>query len=111
MQREANVSEALVSFLNLDGKLGDDRKSPSCVNVAARTSEPTLSPMGISLDDTKLDPSDRQALTPGFKTALRRLHVNLGHSTNDDLTDQVLGSERKYSCGTTSREMSAMFNM
>ena len=42
--------------------------------------------MGISFDDTKLDPSDRQALTPGIKTALRRLHVNLGHPTNDDLT-------------------------
>ena len=42
--------------------------------------------MGISFDDIKLDPSDRQALTPGIKTASRRLHVNLGHPTNDDLT-------------------------
>ena len=41
--------------------------------------------MGISFDDTKLDPSDRQALTPGIKTALRRLHVTLGRPTNDDL--------------------------
>ena len=29
---------------------------------------------------------DCQALTPGIKTNLRRLHVNLGHPTNDDLT-------------------------
>ena len=42
--------------------------------------------MGISFGDTKLDPSDRQALTPGIKTSLRRLHVNLGHPTKDDLT-------------------------
>ena len=34
----------------------------------------------------KLDRSDRKAVTPGFKTALRHLHVNLGHPTNDDLT-------------------------
>ena len=86
VQQEANVSEALVSFLNLDGKSGDDMKSPSCIHVASRTSEPIMTPMGISFDDTKLDPSDRQALTPGIKTALRRLHVNLGHPTNDDLT-------------------------
>ena len=79
-QQEANVSEALVSFLNLDGKSGDDKKSPSCVHVAIRTSEPILTPMGISFDDTKL------ALTLGIKTALRRLHVNLGHPTNDYLT-------------------------
>ena len=79
-------SEALISFLNLDGKSGSDVKSPSCVHVASRTSEPTVTPMGISLDDTKWDPSDRQALTSGIKTALRRLHVNLGHPTNDDLT-------------------------
>ena len=44
-----------------------------------------LTPMGISFDDTKLDPSDRQVLTPGIKTALRRLHADLGHPTNDDL--------------------------
>ena len=83
---EANVSEALVSFLDLDGRSGDDIKYPSCVHVADQTSEPTRTPTGISFDDTKLDPSDRQALTPGIKTALRRLHVNLGHPTNDDLT-------------------------
>ena len=65
MQQEANVSQALVSFLNLDGKSGYDMKIPSCVHVADRTSEPTLTPMGISFDDTKLDPSDREALTPG----------------------------------------------
>ena len=84
VQQEANVSEALVSFLNLDGKSGDDMKSPSCVHVASRTSEPILTPTGISVDDTKLDPSDRQALTAGIKTA-KHLHVNLGHPTNDDL--------------------------
>ena len=61
-------------------------KSPSGVHVASRTSEPTLTPMRMSFDDTKLDPSDRQAVTPGIKTALRSLHVNLGHPTNDDLT-------------------------
>ena len=66
--------------------MGDDRNSPSCVNVAARTSESTLTHVGISFDNTKLDPSDRQALTHGINTALRRLHVNLGHPTNDDLT-------------------------
>ena len=84
--REANVSEALVSFLNLDGKWGDDVRSPSCVIVANRTAQPSLTPMGISNEDTKVDTSDCQALTPGVTTALRRLHVNLGHPTNDDLT-------------------------
>ena len=86
VRREANVSEAVVSLLDLDGRSGDDIKYPSCVHVADHTSEPTLTPMGISFDDTKLDPSDRQALTPGIKTASRRRHVNLGHPTNDDLT-------------------------
>ena len=38
-------------------------------------------PMGRSFDDTKSGPSDRLALPPGIKTALRRLHVNLGHPT------------------------------
>ena len=28
-------------------------KSPSGVNVASRTSEPTLTPMGVSFDETK----------------------------------------------------------
>ena len=32
--------------------------------------------MGRSFDDTKLDPSDRKALPPGTKTALRRLHIS-----------------------------------
>ena len=87
VQQQVNVSQALVSFfLFLDGTSVDCAESPSCVHVASRTSEPILTPMGISFDDTKLDPSDRQALTPGIKTALRRLHVNLGHPTNDDLT-------------------------
>ena len=86
VQQKANVSEALVFFLNLDGRSGDEIQDLSCVHVADRTAEPTLTPMGISFDDTKLDPSDRQALTPGIKTVLRRLHVNLGHPTNDDLT-------------------------
>ena len=49
--------------------------------------------MGISLDDIKLDPTDRKALTPGIKTALRRLRVNLGHPTNDDLTRAWLQEE------------------
>ena len=110
VRREANVSEALVSFLNLDGTSGDDTKHPSCVHVADRTSELTLTPMGISFDDPKLDRSDRQALTPGIKTALRRLHVNLEHPTNDR-TDQVLGRRRRHSCGTKGSEMHAMFNM
>ena len=78
-------------FLNLDGKWRDDMKSPSCVIVANRTSEPTLTLMGISVEDTKLDTSDRKALTPGIETALRRLHVNLGHPTNDDLTRCLAG--------------------
>ena len=50
-------------------------------------SDKNLTPMGRSLDDTKLDPSDRLLALPSrIKTALRRLHVNLGHPTNDDLT-------------------------
>ena len=76
----------VISFFAPGRKIGRrHKKSPSCVHVADRTSEPTLTPMGRSFDDTKLDPSDRQALT-GIKTALRRLGVNLGHPTNDDLT-------------------------
>ena len=106
MQQEANAYEALVSFLNLDGKSGDDMKSPSCVHVASRTSEPTLTPMRMSFDDTKLDPSDRQAVTPGIKTALRRLHVNLGHPTTE-----VLGCGRRHSRSTKGSEMFTMFNM
>ena len=61
-------------------------KNPACVHVAEHPSEPVLTTMGISFDDTKLDPSDHKALPPGIKTALRRLHVNLGHPTTDDLT-------------------------
>ena len=86
VQQGASVSQALISFLHLDGQSGDNMKIPSCVHVADHSSVPTLTPMGISFDDTKLDPGDRKALTPGIKTALRRLHVNLGHPTNDDLT-------------------------
>ena len=72
--------------MNFDGRSGDNTKSLSCVHVADRTSDRTLTPMGISFDYTKLDPSDRQVLTPRIKTTLSRLHVNLGHPTNDDLT-------------------------
>ena len=73
-----------VSFLFAPGrKSGDQAKKPSCVYVADRASEPTLTEMGISFTDTKWDPSDRLALTLGIKTALRRLHVNLGHPTDD----------------------------
>ena len=72
VQQEARVSQALVSLLHLDGKSGDEVESPSCVHVAERTSAPVLVPMGISFDDTKLDPSDRRALTPGIETALSR---------------------------------------
>ena len=61
VQQEASVSLALVSFLHLDGKSGDQVEGPSCVHVAERTSEPILTPLGISIDDTKLDPSDRPA--------------------------------------------------
>ena len=86
MQQEASVTQALIPFVHLDGNSEDGVKNPSCVHVSDRPSEPTLTPMGISFDDTKLDPSDRQALTPGIKTALRRLHVTLGHPTDDDLT-------------------------
>ena len=59
-----------------------------------RIIEPTLTPLGISFDDTKLDPRDRQALTPGIKTALRRLRVNLAHPTNDDLMRCLAGGGR-----------------
>ena len=107
VQQEANVSEALVSVLNLDGRSGDDIKSPSCVHIADRTSEPTPTPMGISFDDTRLGPSDRQALTPGIKTASRRLHVNLGHPNDDDLT-RCLARRRRHSCGTKGGKMFAM---
>ena len=85
VQQDASVSQALISFLHLDGKSEDQAKNPSCVHVADHPSEPTRTPMGISFDDTKLDPSDRLALTPGINTALRRLHVNLGHPTIDNL--------------------------
>ena len=61
-RREANVCEA-------DGRSGDDIKYPSRVHIADRTSEPTLTPMGISFDHTRLDPSDHQALTPGIKSS------------------------------------------
>ena len=50
-----------------------------------RPSEPILTRM----DTISSTHSDRQALTPGIKTALRRLHVNLGHPTNDDLTRRL----------------------
>ena len=96
MQQEANV-------LELDGKSVDDVKSPSCVHVAERTSEPVLTPMKISFDDTKLDPGHREALTARIKTALRRLHLNLGHPTNDDLT--------KCSRSTKGSEIFAPFNV
>ena len=58
MQQEASVSLALVSFLHLDGKSVDEVKSPSCVHIADRTSEPVLTPMDISFDDGKLDLDD-----------------------------------------------------
>ena len=56
----------------------------SASDTGAGDKNPT--PMGRSFDETKLDPSDRLALPPGIKTALRRLHVSLGHLTNDDVT-------------------------
>ena len=58
-QQEASVSQALISFLHLDGQSGDNMKIPSCVHVTDHSSAPTLTSMGISFDDTKLDPSDR----------------------------------------------------
>ena len=58
--QEASVSQAVVSLLHLDGKSGDEVESPP---VAKRTPELTPTPMGISFSDTKLNPSDRQALT------------------------------------------------
>ena len=69
VQQEASVSQALISFLHLDGNSEDPVKNPSCVHVADQP-EPTFTPMGISFDDTKLDPSDRQALSPGILGAL-----------------------------------------
>ena len=75
VQQEANVSEALVSFLNLDGKSGDDMKSPSCVHVASRTSEPILTPTGTSFDDTKLKdespPQPQTISSPDRRRTLR----------------------------------------
>ena len=56
----------------------------SVSDTGAGDKNPT--PMGRSFDDTKLDPSNRRVLTPGIKTALRRLHGNLAHPTNDRLT-------------------------
>ena len=87
VQQEANVSEALVSFLNLDGRSGDDIKNPSCVHVADRTSEPALTRMGISFDDTKLDPetSSRESWT-----------------CHQRRSDQVPGRRRRHSCQTIS---------
>ena len=78
-----------ISFLvalHLDGRSEDPVQTQSCVHVVERTTEPILAPMGISINDTKLDPSYREALTLGIEKALRRLHVNLGHPTNDGLT-------------------------
>ena len=56
----------------------------SVSDTGASDRNPT--PIRRSLDDTNLDPSHRLALPLGIKTALRRLHVNLGHATNDGLT-------------------------
>ena len=81
VQQEVSIP----SFLHLDGKSGEETESPSCVHVAERTSEPVLTPMRITFNDTKLDPGSRQALTAGIKTAFGRLHVNFGHPTTDDL--------------------------
>ena len=86
MQPEASVSQASVSFLHLDGKSRDQvNKSFLCSRCGSYVRTHS-DPNGNSSADTTLDPSDRLALTPGIKTALRRLHVNLGHPTNDDLT-------------------------
>ena len=93
VQQVASVSQASVSFLHLDGKSGDQvKKNPSCVHVADRTSEPTLTPMGISFDDTKLDPSDRLALYQ------RRFY-------------EVPRCRRRHSRGTKGSEMHATFHM
>ena len=54
-------------------------RSERTTGVAERTSEPVLTPMGISSHDTKLDAGNRQALTARIKTAVGRLHMNLGH--------------------------------
>ena len=84
MQREATVCEALISFLASTENWETTRKVLHASTFPVAHQNP---PDGnIIHDDTKLDPSNRQALTPGIKTALRRLHVNLGHPTNDDLT-------------------------
>ena len=48
------------------------------------------------------DPTDRQALSPGIKTALKRFHVNLGHPTNDDL---------RHLRGPKGSEMYAVFHL
>ena len=103
------MPQALVSFLHLDAKSGEETKSSSCVHVAERTSETVLTPMGISFNDSKLDPGNRQALTAGIKTAFERLHGSLGH-LHKRRSDQVLGYGR-HSRGTTGSDMFAMFNM
>ena len=93
-------------LLNLDGKSGDEVISPSCVHVAERSSEPALTPMEISFDDTTLDPGDRQALTAGIKSPLKRLHTNLGHPTNDDMVRCLNAGG-----GTHVAQRAAMLNM
>ena len=105
-QQEANVSEALASSLNLDGRSGDDTKSPSCVHVADRTSEPTLTQVGISFDDIQLDPSSDNRNQDSLETSSRE-----SWTSHQRRSHQVFRRRRRHWCGTNGGEMFAMFNM
>ena len=60
VQQEARVSQAVVSLWHLEGKSGGEVQS---LPVAKCPPGLTSTPMGISFNDTKLNLSDRQALT------------------------------------------------
>ena len=72
MQQEASVSQSVVSLLNVDGKSGNEVESPL---VAKCPLELTLTPMEMSFNDTKLNPSDRQALTRKGRTMLAMFNM------------------------------------
>ena len=90
---------------------------PSCIRVIRTTksqvsfqrqheSAQLLTTLGMSFDVHLLEPRDRQVLTSGTKTALRRWHVNFGHPT-----DEALGSCLNAAVGNRAAQSAALFGL
>ena len=103
-QQEANGARFL---LEPGRKIGrGHKKSPSCVHVADRTSEPTLTPMGVSFDDTKRPSSSDTTNQDSLETSSRE-----SWTSHQRRSDQMLGRRWRHSRGTEGSEMYSMFHL